>query len=83
MTYECGRCHKSVSTLDANGQPAEPHLCADLRKRYERQRAAISLVVGVLQEAAPAGYSMKPLGEWHQETAEKIVTALAGRDLGT
>jgi len=49
-----------------------PHLCRDIRKRHERQEAAVRLVVEILA------------GEYasDEDRALAIIAALSGRDLG-
>jgi hypothetical protein len=61
--YECQRCHAICFTTDP------PHLCADLRKRLERQEKAVAIVVAIL-------------GPGSEDQALEIVKALSGRDLG-
>lgn len=67
--YECQRCHATCFTTDP------PHLCADLRKRLDRQEKAISLVRDVLLRTIPQASN-------YDEAATEVVKALAGRDLG-
>lgn len=65
MRYECERCGERIGTLDP------PHLCADVRRRYERQERLIALIEGVL-----ARYG---LGHASREIAEQVYRALRGR----
>lgn len=69
--YWCERCKQESNTLD------EPHLCADLKKRYERNKKAVDSIVQILRD--------NELDLWDrnfEDVAVKIIKALAGRDLG-
>lgn len=70
----CVRCGADVHP------PDPPHLCKDLAKRLERQQKAIAMVTDIL---VMAGTDDSDPIEAHREVAERIVEALAGRDLGT
>jgi len=41
--YTCERCGADCNTMD------QPHLCKDVKKRYERNKKAIDLVTTVLR----------------------------------
>jgi transposase-like protein len=68
--YWCQRCKQESNTLD------EPHLCKDLKKRYERNAKAVKLVQEVLDK-----WLLDEFADT-EELAAEIVKALAGRDLG-
>jgi transposase-like protein len=70
--YWCQRCGEESNTLD------EPHLCKDLKKRYERNAKAIAIVVDIL---TPELHSRITKDEVEAMAAE-IIKALSGRDLG-
>ena len=73
MRYECARCGAMCNTLDP------PHLCPDLAKRYERQKAAVELVREILGR-----YRVRiRFPAVQEQIALDIVKALSGRDLGT
>jgi len=67
--YWCQRCKQESNTLD------EPHLCKDVKKRYDRNRKAVETVVGILNRSY--GES-----EYNTDIAADIIKALSGRDLG-
>lgn len=73
--YWCQRCKQESNTLD------EPHLCADLKKRYERNKKAVEIVKNIFNQYNFNG--MPDLDETNlDDVAADIVKALAGRDLG-
>ena len=73
MRYECPRCHQPVFSTGPE------HLCADLAKRYERQKAAVELVREILGR-----YRVRiRFPAVQEQIALDIVKALSGRDLGT
>jgi hypothetical protein len=71
--YTCQRCGADCNTLD------QPHLCKDVKKRYERNAKAVAIVVEVLVTYFK-GTTMKP--EYLEGLATEVVKALSGRDLG-
>lgn len=66
----CPRCGADVHV------PDPPHLCPDLAKRFERQKAAFDLVIPILEATYGPGFI-------HEKVALDIIRALSGRDLGT
>lgn len=78
--YECVRCKAVCHTTDPE------HLCADIRKRYERNAKAVALVAEILGRhfGTPAALAHEKADEdvLHLIAAYEIVKALAGRDLG-
>ena len=74
----CSRCGVATHA------PDPPHLCKDLRERYERQAKAVTIIVEILKTRFPdLPNEGGILPEWWDEVALDIVQALAGRDLGT
>lgn len=67
--YECVRCH--VVYHDSDG----PHLCKDLKTRFERQEKAHGVIRGIIEIGIAGGF-------YPSEMASDILTALSGRDLG-
>lgn len=74
--YTCQRCKAVCNTTD------DPHLCADLKKRYERQAKAVSLVKEILRKHVYDDEYGTYRDEYYDEVAIEIVKALSGRDLG-
>lgn len=77
--YFCERCKADCNTLD------EPHLCKDLKKRYERNKKAIEIVSDIVEKfiekhGYDPTYSISP--DKLEEVSAEIVKALSGRDLG-
>lgn len=64
--YFCERCNADCNTLDP------PHLCKDLKKRYERQAKAIAKINAIFERYG--------LGA-NEELAVDIVRAISGLDL--
>ena len=74
--YTCKRCKADCNTLD------EPHLCKDLKKRYERQHKAIALIMDIFYK-----YDMRPHVDpfdpiSKEDIAAEIVKAIGSRHLG-
>lgn len=73
--YTCERCGADCNTMD------QPHLCKDVRKRYERNKKSVDLVAVILEKRFGEAN-----GWWdesfYQEVATEIIKALSGRDLG-
>jgi hypothetical protein len=63
MHYECVRCHVIVPGND-------PHLCADVKRRYERREKQVTAVCDLLWEHGVYMADSTPL-------AQAIVAALA------
>jgi hypothetical protein len=74
---KCVRCGEMGNTLDP------PHLCWDLKKRYERSAKAVAIVADILEKSIGPYLIDDP---WERDEVESIaadiVKALAGRDLG-
>lgn len=66
--YWCQRCKAESNTLDP------PHLCADLRVRYERQAKAIEMIEAIVEEGR--------ISRTSEDIAIEVLTAISGRDLG-
>jgi transposase-like protein len=75
--YTCKRCKADCNTLD------DPHLCKDLKKRYERNAKAVTLVMDVLKEyRVDIAMPLNGGASTAEDLATAIVKALSGRDLG-
>lgn len=72
--YTCTRCGVECNTTN------EPHLCKDVKKRYERQAKAVAIVNDILMDNFydEENYS----NGYYELVAVAIVKALSGRDLG-
>ncbi len=66
---KCPRCGGDIHA------PDPPHLCKDLAERYARQKAALDLVIPILEATYGPGFR-------HENVALDIIRALSGRDLG-
>jgi hypothetical protein len=62
----------------------EPHLCKDLKKRYERQAKAIEIVVKILETYYDEDYVARADDPpfTHTDVAAEIVKAIGSRHLG-
>ena len=72
--YVCSRCKAVENMLN------EPHLCKDLRERYERQAKATDLIAEVLDRHIT--YREGFLDHDKRAIARDILKAISGRDLG-
>lgn len=70
----CVRCGVMGNTLDP------PHLCADIKKRYERNAKAVEIVSTILFNNFYEAGIEDP--SYFNDIAAEIVKALSGRDLG-
>jgi hypothetical protein len=71
--YTCERCKADCNTLD------DPHLCKDLKKRYERNAKAVEIVSNILRNML---YDENTDHYYYDDVAVEIVKALGNRDLG-
>lgn len=76
--YTCDRCGVECNTTN------DPHLCADLKKRYERQAKAVKIVSDILRDnlnlTDEGGYDYP--NEYYDVVSIAIIKALSNRDLG-
>ncbi len=76
MRYECPRCGAIENTTN------EPHLCKDLKKRLERQKQAVNLVIPILQSVVEE-YAGSPTDPKYLEYyALEIIKKIGARDNG-